>query len=86
LEKKEMIISWLFIVLLAALAVYDLYRVYKKQPTISRLYHDLLPNWIDKIILVIVGFIVWWLFGGSETFAPWAIGVVAGHLLWYDRN
>ena len=23
----------------------------------------------------------WWLFGGSETFAPWVIGIVAGHLL-----
>ena len=81
-----MIISWLFIILLIFLAGYDLYRVCKKQPTISLLYHNLLPNWIDKIILVIVGVLVWWWFGGSETFAPWAIGVVAGHLLWYDRS
>ena len=77
-----MLIAWIAIVLLALVAGYDLWRAFNGKLTLSQMYWPLLPLWANMVIIVVVGVVVWWVFGGAPTFAPWAIGLVCGHLFW----
>ena len=77
-----MLIAWIAIILLTLFAGYDIYRYSRGQLTVSQMYWPLLPLWANMAIIVAIGVVVWWVFGGAPTFAPWAIGLVCGHLFW----
>ena len=76
-------IYWLIVLILLLVGIYDwnLYSSGKK--TISQKYHKMFPQWIDSIILIVIGGLTWWLFS-EKVFALWALGVVCGHLFWED--
>jgi len=65
---------------LAAVALYDLWLVGARLPTISRAYQALFPTWVDMAILVVVtvGICLMPIWPALRTIA----GVCAGHIFW----
>lgn len=73
--------TWIVIVVLALVGGYDLFRVWKKQPTISELYWPLLDWRIDFALMCTEAGLCWWLFGPAIC-AALMVGMVIGHLQW----
>lgn len=72
------------LIILIAIGLFDVYLVMTKHRTISQRYHNLFPQWVDLTIMIASLVVIWWFFGGAETFTPVMLGVTMGHLFWHE--
>jgi L-asparagine transporter-like permease len=78
------ITAWVLIAVWAAIAVYDIYLMrHPEKTSITSRYRPLLPRWLDYIILIALGYVIFKAFGvASLNF--YIFGVVMGHLGWNE--
>lgn len=76
------IIAWIIIIFLIEIAIWDIWRVIKKQKTITKIIREWIPYWLDIIILSIGIVLFWWLMGGEIIFAKSMILFLLIHFFW----
>jgi len=77
------VINIILFIALILMGIYDLYLVYKKQPTISQRIQGLFPKAVDKVIMILTMSAVWY-FGSWILFTHVMWGIVIGHFLWNE--
>lgn len=74
---------WIALAILGIIGIIDIILAIKKEDTISQWIHSLFPQWIDYIVMGIIGFYTWMIWG-VEGFLPVFIGIIIGHLFWHE--
>jgi peptidoglycan biosynthesis protein MviN/MurJ (putative lipid II flippase) len=69
---------------LVGIGLFDLWLIVHKKKTISQRYHGLFNKWFDAAIMIGLMACIWWLGGGVENFTKVLIGLIIGHLCWYE--
>ena len=75
--------DWALLFALIAVGLYDVYRVMQGQKTLSQLYHRLLPQWADYIVMIALLVLIGWNTPDGRL-VYCILGVVMGHLLWQE--
>ena len=73
----------LLLILLLLVGLADLVLHFTGNKTISQYYHQLFPQWVDSIILVVL-LVLTQVFFGWATFAAVMTGTIFGHMLWHE--
>jgi len=76
---------WIILSFLICVGIFDLYLIIKGKKTISQRYHKLFNKWVDAVLMITLLALIWWLFGGVENFVKILLGIIGGHLFWYEE-
>ena len=74
--------AWAFIIFLMGIGVWDIWRIFKGQITISKIIQGWCPKWLDAMILITGIILFWWLMGGEVVFAKAMLLVLLIHFFW----
>jgi hypothetical protein len=75
------IISFMMLVFLIGVGIYDLYRTFIGKQTISQKVHAWFPKLTDGIILIGIMALIWWVLGPNY-FVTVLWGCIIAHFFW----